>query len=74
MRHVERRIALLRLDAITEKKNTETAKQNGTNPVGYVYDILSCLPGVKSPGEWETLVRSRLDPQEVNTAFLADER
>ena len=52
----------------------ETAKQNGMNPYGYLYYILSRLPEVESTGEWETLLPSQLDPQDVNTAFLADVR
>jgi transposase len=52
----------------------ETAKQNGMNPYGYLYYILSRLPDVETTGEWETLLPSQPDPQEVNTASLADVR
>jgi len=52
----------------------ETAKQNGMNPYGYLYYVLSRLPEVESTGEWESLLPSQLDPHEVNTAFLADVR
>lgn len=51
-----------------------TAKQNGMNPYGYLYYILSRLPEVESTGKWKSLLPSQLDPQENNTAFLADVR
>lgn len=52
----------------------ETAKQNGMNPYGYLYYILSRLPEVRETGEWSSLLPSQLDPQHINTAFLADVR
>ena len=52
----------------------ETAKLNGMNPYGYLYYVLSRLPDIRVSGEWETLMPNRLNPEEVNTAFLADVR
>lgn len=52
----------------------ETAKLNGMNPYGYLYCVLSRLPDVRVSGQWEALMPSALDPEDVNTAFLADVR
>ncbi|SIR08885.1 IS66 C-terminal element [Alkalispirochaeta americana] len=52
----------------------ETAKQNGMNPYGYLYYVLSKLPEIRVSGEWEILMPANLNPEEVNTAFLADVR
>jgi transposase len=52
----------------------ETAKRNQMNPYGYLYYVLSQLPEMRVSGDWERLMPDRLDPAEVNTAFLADVR
>jgi transposase len=52
----------------------ETAKQNGMNPYGYLYYVLSQLPEIRQTGNWQSLLPSELDPQEINTAFLSDVR
>jgi transposase len=52
----------------------ETAKQNSMNPYAYLYYILSRFPEIRETQNWESLQPSRLDPQEINNAFLADVR
>ena len=52
----------------------ETAKQNRMNPYAYLYYLLSRLPEIRSTGQWQTLLPSELDPDEINIAFLADVR
>jgi len=52
----------------------ETAKLHGMNPYAYLYYVLSRLPEIRVSGDWEMLMPDRLDPEEINSAFLADVR